>query len=100
MIDMNGKVALVTGAAGGIGAATVAKLGALGGAVVAHDLREPGGGDLRLCGDLRDPEAARALWARRVGVARGPRRARQLRRHLSPRGGRGRLRGLDGVVAP
>ena len=63
MIDMNGKVVLVTGAAGGIGAATVAKIGALGGATVAHDLREPGGGDLRLSGDLRDPEAARALWS-------------------------------------
>jgi 3-oxoacyl-[acyl-carrier protein] reductase len=62
MIDMNGKVALVTGAAGGIGAATVAKLVELGGAVVAHDLREPAGGDLRLSGDLRDPEATRALW--------------------------------------
>jgi 3-oxoacyl-[acyl-carrier protein] reductase len=63
MIDMNGKVVLVTGAAGGIGAATVAKVGELGGAVVAHDLREPSGGDLRLSGDLRDPEAARALWS-------------------------------------
>lgn len=62
MIDMSGKVVLVTGAAGGIGAATVAKLGALGGTVIAHDLREPAGGDLRLSGDLRDPEAARALW--------------------------------------
>src|SRR3954462_57009 len=62
MIEMNGKGALVTGAAGGIGAATVAKLGELGGAVVAHDLREPAGGEKRLSGDLRDPEAARALW--------------------------------------
>ena len=33
MIDMNGKVVLVTGAAGGIGAATVAKVGELGGAI-------------------------------------------------------------------
>ena len=48
MIDMSGKVVLVTGAAGGIGAATVSKIGELGGATVAHD--------------LRDPEAARALW--------------------------------------
>ncbi len=62
MIDLNGKVALVTGAAGGIGAATAAKLSVLGSAVVAHDLREPSGGDLKLSGDLRDPEAARALW--------------------------------------
>ena len=69
MIDMNGKVVLVTGAAGGIGAATVAKIGALGGATVAHDLREPGGGDLRLSGDLRDPEAARKLWNDEIGRA-------------------------------
>jgi NAD(P)-dependent dehydrogenase (short-subunit alcohol dehydrogenase family) len=63
MIEMNGKVVLVTGAAGGIGAATVSKIGELGGATVAHDLREPAGGDLRLSGDLRDPEAARKLWS-------------------------------------
>ena len=62
MIDMHGKVVLVTGAAGGIGAATVEKLGELGAEVVAHDLREPASGGLRLSGDLRDPEAARALW--------------------------------------
>jgi 3-oxoacyl-[acyl-carrier protein] reductase len=64
MIDLNGKVVLVTGAAGGIGAATVAKVAQLGGAAIAHDLREPAAGDLRLSGDLREPEAARALWER------------------------------------
>jgi NAD(P)-dependent dehydrogenase (short-subunit alcohol dehydrogenase family) len=64
MIDLNGKVVLVTGAAGGIGAATVDKVAQLGGAAIAHDLREPARGNLRLSGDLREPEAARALWER------------------------------------
>jgi 3-oxoacyl-[acyl-carrier protein] reductase len=63
MIELNDRVVLVTGAAGGIGAATVRRLGSLGAEVVAHDVRTPGDGDLRLTGDLRDPEAARALWA-------------------------------------
>jgi NAD(P)-dependent dehydrogenase (short-subunit alcohol dehydrogenase family) len=62
MIDLTDRVILVTGAAGGIGAATVAKVAALGGAAIAHDVREPAAGDLRLTGDLRSPEAARALW--------------------------------------
>ncbi len=65
MIDLTNRVALVTGAAGGIGAATVHRLTTLGAAVVAHDLQSPEGGEdvYALSGDLREPEAARALWA-------------------------------------
>ena len=42
MIDLSGKVLLVTGGGGGIGAASVRKAVAAGGAVVLHDLREEG----------------------------------------------------------
>jgi NAD(P)-dependent dehydrogenase (short-subunit alcohol dehydrogenase family) len=62
MIDLTDRVILVTGAAGGIGAATARKMTELGGLSIAHDLREPEDGDLRLSGDLRAPEAARELW--------------------------------------
>jgi NAD(P)-dependent dehydrogenase (short-subunit alcohol dehydrogenase family) len=66
------RVALVTGAAGGIGAATARTLAADGAAVVVHDLRRDGRlGELAaelgdaahaLAADLRDPAAADALW--------------------------------------
>jgi 3-oxoacyl-[acyl-carrier protein] reductase len=62
MIDLTDRVILVTGAAGGIGAATVAKVAELGGTAIAHDVREPPAGELRLTGDLRSPEGAKALW--------------------------------------
>ena len=63
MIDLTDRVILVTGAAGGIGAATVRKAAELGGTVIAHDVREPPAGDLKLTGDLSEPENARALFA-------------------------------------
>ena len=66
------RVVLITGAAGGIGAATARTLAAEGAAVVVHDLRTEGRlselaeelGDAAhaLAGDLRDPAAADALW--------------------------------------
>jgi 3-oxoacyl-[acyl-carrier protein] reductase len=64
MIDLTDRVVLVTGAAGGIGAATAAKAVALGASVIAHDVRPPADGEnvLPLYSDLREPEAARALW--------------------------------------
>src|ERR1700741_1568121 len=64
MIDLTDRVILVTGAAGGIGAATVRKVTALGAYAIAHDVRPPEDGErvLPLYGDLREPEAARALW--------------------------------------
>jgi NAD(P)-dependent dehydrogenase (short-subunit alcohol dehydrogenase family) len=62
MIDLTDRVILVTGAAGGIGAATVAKVAELGGSAIAHDVREPPAGEKRLTGDLRSPEGAKALW--------------------------------------
>jgi 3-oxoacyl-[acyl-carrier protein] reductase len=66
------RVVLVTGAAGGIGAATARTLAAEGAAVVVHDLRREGRleeladelGDAghALNADLSDPAAADALW--------------------------------------
>jgi 3-oxoacyl-[acyl-carrier protein] reductase len=65
------RVVLVTGAAGGIGAATARTLAAEGAAVVVHDLRrerldalagELGDAGHALEADLRDPAAADALW--------------------------------------
>ncbi|HUX66998.1 MAG TPA: SDR family oxidoreductase [Terriglobales bacterium] len=58
-MDLNGKVALVTGAAAGIGAATVAALEAAGATVAAH--RHRGG---EFAADLARPEAAEELVAR------------------------------------
>jgi 3-oxoacyl-[acyl-carrier protein] reductase len=70
------RVVLVTGAAGGIGAATVRTLAAEGAAVVLHDLRREGKlqaladelGDSAhaLSADLSDAAAADALWREAV----------------------------------
>jgi 2-dehydro-3-deoxy-L-rhamnonate dehydrogenase (NAD+) len=49
--DFEGRVALVTGGASGIGAATVERLKAGGATVAAFDLRESDGADLALAGD-------------------------------------------------
>lgn len=64
-LDLEGKVALVTGAAGDIGRATIATLLAEGANVVAEDIR-PGVRGLAsaqlaaLCGDAADPATAEA----------------------------------------
>ncbi len=66
------RVVLVTGAAGGIGAATARTLAAEGAAVIVHDVRregrlaelaaEVGDSAHALAADLRDAAAADALW--------------------------------------
>jgi len=68
LTGFEGKVALVTGAAGGIGAAMVTALRAAGATVVATDLTAPEGG---MALDVRDPEAVEAL-VHRVEAGTGP----------------------------
>jgi 3-oxoacyl-[acyl-carrier protein] reductase len=67
MIDFSGKVVLITGAAGGIGAATSRTIAAAGGAVVLHDLRAPDTladelGGHALGGDLSAVDEIPELW--------------------------------------
>ncbi len=68
MIDLTDRVVLVTGAAGGIGSATVRTLAGCGAEVVAHDLHAPeklaGERVHALAADLADPESTRDLWRR------------------------------------
>ena len=62
---LDGKVCVITGAAGGIGAATAALFRAEGGVVVGADLSDDFAGcDLALACDVADEEAVRAMYAR------------------------------------
>jgi NAD(P)-dependent dehydrogenase (short-subunit alcohol dehydrogenase family) len=61
---LEGKVAVVTGAAGGIGAATVEAFRAEGAAVVGVDLHEDAPGDLALAVDVTSEDAVRDMYAR------------------------------------
>ncbi len=63
---LDGKVAVITGAAGGIGAATAELFLAEGATVVGADLREDGGGTLALAVDVSDEEAVAGMYARTV----------------------------------
>jgi 3-oxoacyl-[acyl-carrier protein] reductase len=71
MIDLTDRVVLITGAAGGIGAATARTVAASGGHVVAHDVRaealqgladELGDRAHAVAADLSDPRSAAPLW--------------------------------------
>jgi NAD(P)-dependent dehydrogenase (short-subunit alcohol dehydrogenase family) len=65
---LEGKVCVITGAAGGIGAATAAQFRAEGATVVGVDLRDDiEGVDLALACDVADEEAVRAMYARARG---------------------------------
>jgi NAD(P)-dependent dehydrogenase (short-subunit alcohol dehydrogenase family) len=59
-----GKVCVVTGAAGGIGSATVRRFSEEGATVVGVDLADNSPGDLALGVDVTDEEAVRDLYAR------------------------------------
>ncbi|HEY8819609.1 MAG TPA: SDR family NAD(P)-dependent oxidoreductase [Candidatus Limnocylindrales bacterium] len=71
MIDLSGRVNLITGAGGGIGSATARTLSKAGGRVILHDVRASAvealadelGPDARaLVSDLADPHATDRLW--------------------------------------
>jgi NAD(P)-dependent dehydrogenase (short-subunit alcohol dehydrogenase family) len=73
MIDLSGKVALITGGGRGIGAAIVRALAGAGGSVVLHDVRLGGGAAqlqkelgedrcLAVAGDLADGAAVAKVW--------------------------------------
>lgn len=77
MIDLGGRVVLVTGAAGSIGSAIARTLTGVGGRVLVHDLdegavarvvRELGDTAHGLTADLRDPAAAGRLWEEALAV--------------------------------
>jgi NAD(P)-dependent dehydrogenase (short-subunit alcohol dehydrogenase family) len=63
---LEGKVAVITGAAGGIGAATAELFLAEGATVVGADLRDDGVGTLSLAIDVTDEEAVRGMYERTV----------------------------------
>jgi NAD(P)-dependent dehydrogenase (short-subunit alcohol dehydrogenase family) len=64
---LDGKVAVVTGAAGGIGAATVEAFQREGAKVVGVDLQEGAPGDLSLAVDVTDEDLVREMFDRVVG---------------------------------
>jgi NAD(P)-dependent dehydrogenase (short-subunit alcohol dehydrogenase family) len=64
---LEGKVAVITGAAGGIGAATVEAFRREGATVVGVDLQEDAPGDLALAVDVTDEDAVRDMYARVAG---------------------------------
>ena len=64
---LDGKVAVITGAAGGIGAATAELFLAEGATVVGADLRDDAPGTLAVAVDVTDEDAVRELYARTAG---------------------------------
>jgi NAD(P)-dependent dehydrogenase (short-subunit alcohol dehydrogenase family) len=61
---LDGKVCVITGAAGGIGAATVAAFQREGAKVVGVDLSDSSPGDLAIAVDVTDEDAVRDMYAR------------------------------------
>ncbi len=80
-----GRVCVITGAAGGIGAATSELFAREGAHVVGVDLREHSTGELSLQADLTEEAAVAALYERARERARPRRRALQQCRHLTER---------------
>ncbi len=76
---------MITGAAGGIGAATAALFEREGARVAGVDLRAHDVGDLSLQADVTDEERVAGMYRARARGARRNRRAVQQRRHLTHR---------------
>ena len=86
MKRLEGKVCVITGAAGGIGAASAALFRAEGATVVGVDLRDDFDGvDLALAADVASEEAVIGVPQARARRVRAHRRAVQQRRHLPRR---------------
>jgi NAD(P)-dependent dehydrogenase (short-subunit alcohol dehydrogenase family) len=64
MARLEGKVAVITGAAGGIGAASAELFAREGATVVGVDLKDGSPGALSLAVDVTDEDAVRAMYAR------------------------------------
>ena len=93
MTDLDGKVALVTGAASGIGEAITARLRAAGATVVTVDLR-----DADVAADLTTRDGNREAVDAALSSPRAPRRRRAQRRLAARRAGRGVPRGPLGAL--
>ena len=86
LAETAGKVCVITGAAGGIGAATAAVFAREGARVVGVDLLEHAVGELALVADVADEAERRRRCTRAYARgARPDRRAVQQRRHLADR---------------
>ena len=77
MIDLTGRIALITGAAGGIGSATARTIAGAGGTVVVHDVTAAALASLAdelgerahpLPVDLRDRAATQGLWRNALAI--------------------------------
>jgi NAD(P)-dependent dehydrogenase (short-subunit alcohol dehydrogenase family) len=77
MIDLTGKIVLITGAGGEIGSATARTMAGAGGQIVLHDLHqqavaaiasELGNGAATVTSDLSDPLVTGELWNRALAV--------------------------------
>ena len=77
MIDLDGRIVLITGAAGGIGSATARTVSRAGGTVLVHDVRsgpverlaeELGPNAKAMVADLADPVATEHLWGDALAI--------------------------------
>ena len=104
MSELDGSVAIVTGAAGGVGREVVRLLVEAGASVVAEDLipavaelEQPDGRIVALVGDVAESATARARGRRRARAVRPARHPRQQRRPVPAQADRSRPRTTSGT---